>query len=601
MTLEETKQLEQLTLKKKREDKKIRTKQDMDRSYAEWQMFYLNNLNIFTEDYLEIPLHYFQHQLLLDCWENDIEYIIASRGLSKSFSIGILANDLALLLPGVQIGIASLTLGQSNKIINEKIDELLSSEKRGISPILKQLRRDGYIKFENDKTTDARVVVYGNGSKIFAVNCSETGRGSRTNISILDECVLVKRKDYDAIVEPMLEPYNVNGLYIEPKQIFMTSAKTKDKWVWKHLIKCVNGHYKDPHIKYGFFAGDIFTAVANKVQTKKQYLTRKENTNEFEFNQEFLNLWQGESEGSLFTFEQFHNQQVLDKAFYPRTPQQYIDCEPNEYDFSNDDEIRWMANDIAVAGGNENDNSAIILGKVGSDDLIKKVEYITTKNGMNSLEQVILIKRLFYEYKCSYYVMDSKGVGNVLFDLLTVPTEDTEYGVTYPAWTVCKDKRLQISSDNVINDKIQRTLTSDAQEVIIPIAGTAEINSNMHLSLQKALKDKKIQFLQDDAEVEYKIQTDNPKWVTLSAEEKAEFLLPFLETRFTVNESISLNTEYKGGLVKVKEDRSATKDRYMTLAMFNYFGDKLINTLLNDDYVDEVNLDDWQWLSQTTG
>ena len=207
----------------------------------------------------------------------------------------------------------------------------------------------------------------------------------------------------------MLEPYNVNGLYIEPKQIFMTSAKTKDKWVWKHLIKCVNGHYKDPHIKYGFFAGDIFTAVANKVQTKKQYLTRKENTNEFEFNQEFLNLWQGESEGSLFTFEQFHNQQVLDKAFYPRTPQQYIDCEPNEYDFSNDDEIRWMANDIAVAGGNENDNSAIILGKVDSDDLIKKVEYITTKNGMNSLEQVVLIKRLFYEYKCSYYVMDSKG------------------------------------------------------------------------------------------------------------------------------------------------------------------------------------------------
>lgn len=518
----------------------------------------------------------------------------------KSFTIGVLANDLALLLPGIQIGIASLTLGQSNKIINEKIDELLSSEKRGISPILKQLRRDGYIKFENDKTTDARVVSYGNGSKIFAVNCSETGRGSRTNISILDECVLVKRKDYDAIVEPMLEPYNVNGLYIEPKQIFMTSAKTKDKWVWKHLIKCVNGHYKDKNIKYGFFAGDIFTAVANKVQTKKQYLTRKENTNEFEFNQEFLNLWQGESEGTLFTFEQFHNQQVLDKAFYPRTPQQYVEGEPNEYDFRNENEIRWMANDIAVASGNDNDNSVIALGKIDSNDLIKKVEYITTKNGMNSLEQVVLIKRLFYEYKCSYYVMDSKGIGNVLFDLLTIPTEDLEYGITYPAWTVCKDKRLQISSDNVINDKIQRTLTNDAQEVIIPIAGTSEINSNMHLSLQKALKDRKIQFLQDDAEIEYKVQTDNPKWTTLSAEKKADFLMPFLETRFTINESISLNTEYRGGLVKVKEDRSATKDRYMTLAMFNYFGDKLINTLLNDDYDEEVNLDDWQWLSQTT-
>lgn len=600
MTLEETKELEKLTLKKKQQDKKIFTKKDMDRKYAEWQMFYLNNLNLFTEDILEIPLHYFQHQLLLDCWENDIEYIIASRGLSKSFTIGVLANDLALLLPGIQIGIGSLTLGQSNKIINEKIDELLSSEKRGISPVLKQLRKDGYIKFMNDKTTDARVVYYGNGSKIFAVNCSETGRGSRTNISILDECVLVKRKDYDAIVEPMLEPYSFNGLYIEPKQIFMTSAKTKDKWVWKHLIKCVNGHYKDTNIKYGFFAGDIFTAVANKVQTKKQYLTRKENTNEFEFNQEFLNLWQGESEGSLFTFEQFHNIQILEKAFYPRTTEEIIDGKENEYDFSSEDEIRWMAHDIAVAGGQENDNSCFILGKMNSNDLIKKIEYIETKNGMNSIQQVILLKRLFYEYKCSYYVMDSSGVGNVIFDLLTTETVDEERGTIYPAWTVCKDKKLQISSDTVVNDKIQRTLSSNAEEVIIPITGTTEINSNMHLSMQKALKDKNIQMLIDDSEVEYKVQTDNPKWVTLSSEEKARFLMPFLETRYAINESVSLNTEYRGGYVKVKEDRSATKDRYMTLAMFNYFGDKLANKLQSEEYGEEIDIDDWQWLSQST-
>ena len=33
-----------------------------------------------------------------------------------------------------------------NKVINEKIDILLSSEKRGISPVLKQLRKDGYIR-----------------------------------------------------------------------------------------------------------------------------------------------------------------------------------------------------------------------------------------------------------------------------------------------------------------------------------------------------------------------------------------------------------------------------------------------------------------------
>ena len=571
-------------------------KAEQDYKYAEWQIFYLNNLDIFVEEYLQIPLHYFQKQVLLDCWKNDIEDIIASRGLSKSFMIGILANNLALLLPTVQIGISSLTIGQSNKIINEKIDEILTSEKRGISPVLKQLRKDGYIQFINDRTTEAKIVQYGNGSKIFAVNCGEGGRGSRTNISILDEAVLVKKKDYDAIVEPMLEPYNYNGLYLEPKQFFLTSAKTKDKWMWRHLVNCVNGHYKDKTIKYGFFGGDIFTAVANKIQTKKQYLTRKQNTNEFEFNQEFLNLWQGESEGSLFTYEQFHDVQDLEKAFYPRTINEIIEKENNNYKYL-DTQIRYMSNDIAVSSGQENDNSVCILGNLDLETGHKNVEYVTSINGMNSVEQVKLIKRLFYEYKCQYYVMDSKGIGNVIFDMLTVPTEDTELGIIYPAWTVYNDKKLQISSDAVVNDKINRTITSDAEEVIIPIAGNAEINSNMHLTLQTTLKNKEIHLLIDDDEFEYKESVNNKKWNMLTSEKKTLLKLPYLETRFMINESVTLNTEYKGGLVKVVEDRSATKDRYMALTMFNFFGEKLKNKYLQDGETEEINLDEWKWLS----
>ena len=60
------------------------SKQEFDKRTAEWQLFYLNNLDIFTEEYLKIPLRYFQKQMLLDCWDNDIEDIIASRGLSKN-------------------------------------------------------------------------------------------------------------------------------------------------------------------------------------------------------------------------------------------------------------------------------------------------------------------------------------------------------------------------------------------------------------------------------------------------------------------------------------------------------------------------------------
>ena len=82
--------------------------------------------------------------------------------------------------------------------------------------------------------------------------------------------------------------------------------------------------------------------------------------------------------------------------------------------------------------------------------------------------------------------------------MLTTETFDEEFGVTYPAWTVCTDKELQISSDNVINDKITRTMSNNAQEVIIPFAGTAEINSLMHLTTRKMLKDGTVNLLMDD-------------------------------------------------------------------------------------------------------
>ena len=120
--------------------------------------------------------------------------------------------------------------------------------------------------------------------------------------------------------------------------------------------------------------------------------------------------------------------QDLEKAFYPRTINEIIEKENNNYKYL-DTQIRYMSNDIAVSSGQENDNSVCILGNLDLETGHKNVEYVTSINGMNSVEQVKLIKRLFYEYKCQYYVMDSKGIGNVIFDMLTVPTEDTELGV----------------------------------------------------------------------------------------------------------------------------------------------------------------------------
>ena len=170
--------------------------------------------------------------------------------------------------------ITSLTLSQSNLIISEKIERIFCKEGTPwSSPVLVQLKKDGWIKFKKNDTGDGRVVEFGNGSKIYAVACGEGTRGIRSTCVIVDEYPLTKKADIDKIILPTLEVRKFGGRPIdypeETKQVFLSSARTKSNWGWKFLVNCVNQHYKNEghrsRTQYGFFCGDIFTAVANGI------------------------------------------------------------------------------------------------------------------------------------------------------------------------------------------------------------------------------------------------------------------------------------------------------------------------------------------------
>jgi hypothetical protein len=496
-----------------------------------------------------------------------------------------------------------MTISQSNNIIDEKIDKIFTTEGTAFSsPVLCALRKDGWIQFKTNPNTSARYVEFGNGSKIFAVTAGESCRGLRSNIVVVDEFMLIKKKDYDEIVSPTLEPRRfagrpTKGYSEEPKQIFLSSARNKTNWGWKHLVNAVNNHYKGGHTKYGFYAGDIFTAVANGIQTKKQYLQRKKDTDDMSFQQEYLNIFLGNNEDSIFKYEDFEQNQVIHKAFTPLTRDDVLDGKQQTWKFGDDDEeIRWLTTDIAVATGDDNDNTVIILSKLNVNTKQKSEEYITTFNGMNSVEQVLTMKRLFYDYKCNYFVIDSRGVGATLWDLFTVETFDPMLNVTYPAWTVNTDGLLQISSDTVIKDKIERAMSNNAKDVMIPFVGTAELNSNGHLALRKALKDRSIDLLIDDHDKRAELENNDVNYFTRDAEEKAKELLPYLQTRFMINEAVALEVKFtESGNIKLSEaKRTATKDRYMTLMMANYFGDKLINKYCSDDSLEDFDIEDFQ-------
>ena len=188
------------------------TKQQVEENVIEWCTFYRRNLDIFNEDYLGIKINATQKIMINTMSDNDISDIICSRGGAKSFDVGLTALDFALLYSNCRILIVSMTINQSNLIIDEKCDKIFCTRgTRWSSDILCTLRDEGWIQFKTNANTSARYIEFGNGSKIFAVCAGESTRGERSNITITDEFMLVKKKDYDEIIEPTLRVRDFKG------------------------------------------------------------------------------------------------------------------------------------------------------------------------------------------------------------------------------------------------------------------------------------------------------------------------------------------------------------------------------------------------------
>lgn len=589
-------------IKKNKLSGELTAKQKED-NIIEYTTFYRRNLDLFNSDYLGIDISFFQKQRINNWNVNDINNTLASRSSAKSFDVSLFCIDMCLLYSNMNILVTSKLSAQANNIVDEKIDKIFTSDTgQWSSLILLQLRRDGWIKIKKDDNGNS-VVEFGNGSRIFCRPCGDSCRYLRANIVIVDEFVLIDKKTVYECAIPTLEVRRFAGrpkdYKEETKQIFLSSAKTKTNWGWRQLVNCVNSHYKDKRIKNGFFAGDIFTAIANGIQTKKKYISAKDSTDDMSFEQEYLNIFLSNSEDSMFKYEDFEQNQCITKAFYPRKPIDVLDGEEQTYVFD-DRHIRYITTDIALATGNENDNTILLCVSFDKETGIRSFEYMASISGMNSMEQVKQMKRLYYEYKADYFEMDSRGVGYGLFDFMTIETYDDELGITYPAWGVCRDRNLQISSEAVLQDRIGRTSSSNTEDIIIPFVATAEINNQMHLSFRKALKDKLIKLLVDDSDAEARFENDDIYWTTKSSEYRRDKLLPFKQTKYMINEAISLNTvRLDSGNIKLKENnRMDTKDRYVTCAMSNMFADKLNSKyILGSDQEDDFDIDDWSFLS----
>lgn len=134
-----------------------------------WTTFYRRNIHRFAQHYLGLKLHFFQYVMLYLMSQSTTFMTIASRGISKSFTIAIYACAKAILYPKSIIVIVSGNKGQASLIVTEKI----KNELMKMSPNLCR-EIDSLNTGQNNIS-----VIFKNGSRILVVVSGDGARGKK--------------------------------------------------------------------------------------------------------------------------------------------------------------------------------------------------------------------------------------------------------------------------------------------------------------------------------------------------------------------------------------------------------------------------------------
>lgn len=556
----------------------------------EWITLFRRNWHIFVDMVLQIKLKPFQMLMIYLMGVSDVFFAICSRGLSKTFIVGLAAVVKMLLYPYSEIIITASTIPQANVIVDKKIrDELIKK----LSPYLLYLYEKEYLIIT--KSDDGfKITCTLNGSTLEVLPALESSRGRRSTFTIYEECRLLKKGIIDSVFEKMAHPrqakYLDNPIYAndprwleECKSIYITSARYKYEWFWNTFKDTLTGYYTDKKTNYNIFAGDIFMSIDNGLKTWGDLRKARKMSGEMDFRMEDLNEMIGENEDAFFTIKSFKQNQIIQRCFRPPTDMDiYLNRDmgnpPKE-----DTEIRLVISDYAFANTTSkqaNDNTIIMCMSLHwkGNRFERHVDYIEGHPASDSLGAADRAREIYWDYQADYLIPDLRSGGEVLYNRMTMEWENPNHGVLWDkrGLTVSDELELHVVTDGKLEDLRSRTVDKNAIPCIIPITGSTTLNSTMWIELRKQLDNGNIKFLVPMQTYQESLE-DNGDIFGMTSEEVADSLLPYAQVDLLVNEAVNLKAEIKDGGVKLSEPKNGFKDRAVCLSYGNYIASKIEN------------------------
>ena len=529
--------------------------------------YYRANPHRFVKDFLHIDLRWFQKIVIYAMNMNPAFCMIASRGLGKSFLIAIYCCVRCVLYPGTKICIASGTRGQATNVLEKIRTEIIPKSNE-----LKCELRGGDIKIAASEA----IALFKNGSYIKVVTASDSARGNRANVLVLDEFRMIDKDTIDTVLTKFLTASRQPGYLSKPeyahlkdqernRQVYLSSAYFQDHWSYmkvKSFVKNMQHPDRDWFICSFPYQLAIKEKLSNREDIADQMLD--EDFNEIRWMMEMLAEFYGDSEGSFFNYEAVAKNR---KIQYPMLPGRMCAKLANNTKLriqpKTAGEKRILSVDIALMSSNKhkNDASAIFINQLlptKASRYINNIIYTETSEGLRTEEQALQIRRLYEEYECDYIVIDCKGVGLGVYDALASDISDVESGEIYPALSCCNNP-----------DMAARCTSRNAEKVIWAINGAARFNSDCAVMLREGFKSGKIRLLATEYDGE-KALASIKGYNNLRLSDQTELTLPYVNTTLLINELINLQYEDSNGLIKITEKSGMRKDRYSSLS-YNYW------------------------------
>lgn len=554
---------------------------------AHWGAFYRKNPDKFAEDYLHIRLKLFQRIVLVMMFWSTTSVFCACRGIGKSFLSAVYCCIRCILWPGSKVCIASGSRGQACNVLEKILYEL-----KPLSPEL-------CLEIDNKETkmngTNAQIV-FKNGSYIKVVTASDTARGNRCNVLLLDEFRLISKNTIDTVLRKFLTLRRMpryeeltenerNAEYDKEKNLtlYLSSCYWKDHWSY---TKCVDTFKAmlDPNRRQ-FICGFPYQLSIKEGLLDPELVADEMAETDFssvKFSMEMEAMFWGADDGSFFDFDSISKNRKIKYPWLPdKLSSKLSGCQNIKIPKKQSGEIRIISADIALMSSrkNKNDATAIFVNQMSQTKAgryISNIVYADSYEGLRTDDQALIIRKLYDEFECDYIVLDANGIGLGIFDALARDITDQSTGEIYPALSCCNNDEMAA-----------RCTVPGADKVIWAVKASAQFNSDAAFGLREAFRSGRVRLLVNEYDGETNL-SEIKGYSSLSPSEKIKLQMPYVHTTLLIDELIKLRNEESGGKVKIYERSGMRKDRYSSLS-YNYYVATQLEIKMNKKRANSIN------------